>query len=331
MKRLSLIVLFLLPAVVFAQYVPNSSQNFHYAPLYNPAFSGIENFVDFKFGYRYQWTGFKENAPQFGNLSVNFRVKQPLDLRMNAPRPSRSDFSKIIPRRKLSIHGLGFNAYSERIGPIIRTGGGAHFALHMPVTEKVFVSGGVGAMIESIRIDQTELNWGPNADLKDPVYEKIMAGGANHTGIWTRVGLLVYGENFYVGATVYPYDTELKTSDIAFNSAYYSAGLQAGFSVPLNEDFILKPSIWALRSTVDKWVIDYSAKFYMQDRVWFGITYRDVKSGVLSGGFDLTEIFSASYSYEFTLGKLRTFSGSTHELILSFRFKNLRQVNQRTW
>jgi type IX secretion system PorP/SprF family membrane protein len=331
MKRVLPILFFLFPFAVIAQYVPNSAQNFHFAPLYNPAFTGIENFVDVKVGYRYQWTRFKENAPQFGNLAVNFRVKQPLDMKMNALRPSRADFSKIVPRRKLSIHGLGVNAYSETFGPIVRTGGGLHFAIHVPVSEKIFLSGGLGATIENTRIDESELYWGPNPDLDDPVYQKIMAGGARHTELWTRAGLLLYADNFYIGATYYPYNRPMKTSDIAFSDSYYTAGVQAGFALPLNEDIDLKPSIWALLLTTDEWVIDYAAKFYLQDRVWFGLVYRDIKAGSLNGGFNVSEKFSASYSYEFGLGELRTFAGSTHELILSFRFKNLRHVNQRTW
>jgi type IX secretion system PorP/SprF family membrane protein len=331
MKRFLIFILHLVPLAGIAQYVPNTAQNFHFAPLYNPAFSGIENFVDLKVGYRYQWTGFKDNAPQFGNIAVNFRIKQPLDLKLNALRPSRTDFSKIVPARKLSIHGLGFNAYSESFGPILRTGGGVQYAIHMPLSETMFLSGGIGAMIENTGVDESKLYWGPNPDPGDPVYDKVMAGGVSHTEIWTRAGLLLYSEKFYIGGTFYPYNTTVKTSDVTFDDAYYRAGVQAGVSFPLNEDFDLKPSIWALMMTTNKWVIDYSAKFYMQDRVWFGLTYRDIRAGAVSGGFNVSQLFSASYSYEFTLGKLRTFGGSSHELILAFRFNNYKHVNQRTW
>jgi type IX secretion system PorP/SprF family membrane protein len=325
------VLVFMMPLLVVAQYVPNSAQNFHYAPVYNPAFTGIENFLDAKVGYRYQWTGFKENAPQFLNAAVNFRIKQPLDLKTNALRPSRTDFSRMVPRRKLSIHGFGINGFSESFGPVIRSGGGLHYAIHLPLSEKTYISGGIGGMIENTRVDESELYWGPNVDTSDPIYQKILAGGANHTEVWTRAGLLVYGESFYVGATYYPYNTSLKSSDIAFNDAYYRAGVQAGVSFPLNEDFTVKPTVWGLLLTTDAWVIDYTAKFYMQDRVWFGITYRDIQSGIVSGGFNISELFSASYSYEFPLGKLRTFSGGSHELILAFRFSNYRHLNQRTW
>lgn len=332
MKIICAVVLILsVHAYAYGQYVPNSAQNFHYAPVYNPAFTGIENFVDLKVGYRYQWTGFKENAPQFGNLAVNFRIKQPLDLRTNALRPSRTDFSRIVPRRKLSIQGLGFTAYAEKFGPLENKGGGVQYALHIPLSEKIHLSAGLGAMIQNTRVNPDELYWGANPDPGDPVYDKVMAGGVGHTELWTRVGMLLYAENFYFGGTYYPYNKNLQENEIAFSDQTYDAGIQAGFSFPISEDFLLRPTVWALVATTGDVVIDYSAKFYMQDRAWFGLTYRDISAGAISGGFNISELLSASYSYEFSLGNLRTFGGGSHELILAFRFNNLRHVNQRTW
>jgi type IX secretion system PorP/SprF family membrane protein len=330
---ISIAFVFLALTFVNAQYVPYSAQNFHLASLYNPAFAGIENFVDVKVGYRYQWAAFKDAAPQFGNISVNFRVKQPLDMRWNALRPSRTDFSKIIPRRKLSIHGLGVNVYSEMIGPFKATGAGVHYAVHFPVSKKAFLSGGIGAMLQNSRIDQSELYWGPEQDVdtSDPIYQKVMSGGGNHSELWTRAGLLFYTENFYLGATYYPWNTTVKTSDVNFKNAYYRAGIQTGLAIPLNEDFTLKPSIWALWMVTGKWAVDYGAKFYMQDKTWFGLTYRDSQSGVVSGGFNVSTLFSASYAYEFPLGRLRTFSGGSHELMLALRFRNFKKDNQRVW
>src|SRR5690606_24731989 len=103
---------------------------------------------------------------------------------------------------------------------------------------------------------------------------------------------------------------------------------QAGVSLPLNEDMDLKPSVLALWQTDNQFIIDYQVKFYLQDKTWFGLTYRDIQAGVVTGGFNFNTTFSASYSYEFSLGKLRTFSGSTHELILSARLRNYKKVNQ---
>lgn len=331
MRRLLQFLLLIVPLTASSQYVPQSGQNFHFAPVFNPAFTGIENFIDVKAGHRYQWTGFKNNAPQFSNLMFNFRIRQPLDLTSNGLRPSRSDFSNIIPKRKLAINGLGFNLYYESTGPLQRSGVGLHYAIHYPLAERVFLAGGVGAMVEMTRVNGDEFYWGENFQESDPVYEYLSSGGGNHSELWTRAGLLIYGEKFYIGGTYYPANFSLQTSDLAFNRQLFKGNFQAGIAFPLNEDIDLKPSIWGLLQLNGELLIDYNAKFYMQDKVWFGLTYRDINAGVVSGGFNLNTRFSASYSYEFPLGKLRTFAGGSHELILSLRLNNYRNVNQRTW
>lgn len=322
----------LLPGWLNAQYIPHSGQPFHFAPIYNPAFTGIENFVDVKLGHRYQWAAFKDNAPQFSNLAVNLRTKQPLDLKVNALRPSRTDFTRIVPKSRLSYHGIGFNVYNEKIGPLKEFGLGVHYAIHMPLTEKFTFSGGAGVMYENSRLKGgDELYWGENVDVNDPLYKRLQEGNISQSGLWTRVGVLLYSDNFYFGATYYPWNTSLGEPDISFTDQFYSGSFQAGFAFSLNEDLDIKPSVLALWQVDNSFVIDYQVKAYLQERTWFGITYRDIQAGVVTGGFNLNSTFSASYSYEFALGKLRTFSGSTHELVLAARLKNYKRLNQRTW
>lgn len=335
MKRLRLI---LVSAVVLmftqtnAQYIPQSGQPFQYAPLYNPAFAGMENFMDIKLGHRYQWAAFKDNAPQFSNLMINFRTKQPFDLKTNALRPSRTDFNRVIPNSRLGFHGLGFNVYNEKVGPLREYGVGLHYAVHFPLSEKVTLSGGVGAMYENSRLrGGDQFFWGEQVDTNDPIYKALQAGDISQSSLWTRAGLLLYGRNFYVGATYYPWNTTLGDPEFAFDDQFYSGSFQVGFSFPVNDEFDLKPGILALWQLDNTFVIDYQAKVYLQDKAWFGLTYRDIKAGVVSGGFNFNPALSASYSYEFSLGKLRTFSGSTHELVLSARLRNFKQLLQRTW
>lgn len=333
MRRVLLFVFVVLAFLeVRGQYIPQSGQPFQYAPIYNPAFTGVENFMDIKLGHRYQWGAFKESVPQFSNLAINFRTKQPLDIKTNALRPSRTDYTRDIPTSKLGFHGLGFNVYSEKLGPLKEFGVGLHYAVHFPLSEKLTISGGVGAMYENSRLrGGDEFYWGENVDTNDPVYKILQAGDISQSSVWTRVGVLVYGKNFYVGGTYYPWNTSLGDPELAFDDQFYSGSLQVGYSFPVNDDFDLKPGVLALWQIDNTFVIDYQAKVYLQDKAWFGLTYRDIQAGVVSGGFNFGSTLSASYSYEFALGKLRTFSGSTHELVLSARLRNYKQLNQRTW
>src|SRR6266850_5345910 len=88
-----------------AQYVPNSSQPFQFASIYNPAFTGVEPYGDMRLGYRNQWTGFGTNAPKFIQLAYNFRVQQPTDLILNALRAGPSTRDVEIPKSKSIVQG----------------------------------------------------------------------------------------------------------------------------------------------------------------------------------------------------------------------------------
>lgn len=327
-KSICLAVL-LLPVVAVGQYVPNSNQPYEFAPIYNPSFTGIENYIDTKLGYRHQWGAFKDDAPQYTNLVVNFRVKQPLDMRTNGLRASRADYSKLIPKVKLSKQGLGFNVFSQKSGPVRKYGVGVQYAYHLPVGSKTHLAFGVGAMYEYLRITD-DLYWGEE-NVPDPVRDLVEQGNGNQGQIWARTGILLYTDRFYFGATYYAYSNTETSPGFIFENQMYKAGVQMGYSMRLNEDIVFKPSVWGQMLVDNSFAIDYQTKFYFQDKTWFGITYRDVQSGVFIGGFNFNSMLSASYSYEFAVGDLRRIAGATHEILISARLKNLKRARQYTW
>jgi hypothetical protein len=93
----------------------------------------------------------------------------------------------------------------------------------------------------------------------------------------------------------------------------------------------VKPSIIALWQDDNKFVIDYNVKLFIEEKMWFGLTYRDVKSMVGIVGFNLNEKLGASYSYELAGSGMRQFSDGSHELVLSIRMNNFKRQKQQTW
>lgn len=316
-----------------AQYVPNSGQAFQFASLYNPSFAGIERYGDLKFNYRYQWTGYGDNAPRYFNIAYNMRLRQPVDLSLNALRTSySSNMEKLpIPKKKRMIHGLGLNFFSEQAGVIDRLGGGVAYALHYPLAKNIRLSAGVAAMVENMKVDVSKIYMGSDAD-PDPFYDNLLQGGANHTELNVRAGLLLYSPRFYIGASYFPvWNSALKSSDLNFRNTYYKGSAQAGLSFVLPQDVALKPSVVALLTDNNDLLVDYNVKLYLQQKLWMGVTYRDIRSGVVSAGLAINERFAAGYSYEFPTGPIRQFSGSSHEIVLSVRVNNFKRERQQMW
>ena len=77
--------------------------------------------------------------------------------------------------------------------------------------------------------------------------------------------------------------------------------------------------------------LDYNLKAFIRERLWLGVSYRDVESVVPMVGFSLSDALSASYAYEILTGDLKQFGDSSHELVLSVRFNNFKKLKQYTW
>src|SRR5688500_8762896 len=193
-----------------SQYIPNSSQSFHFAPNFNPAFTGIEGYQDLKLAYRYQWAGLGDDAPKFINVAFNFRLKEPLDLTLNAIRTSMAkNQNNEIPALKRIIHGLGVNVFNEKENLINRLGGGVNYSFHYPITKDLRIAVGVNATLYNSRIDVNKIYFGKNPDgtpiaiSDDRVVQELQAG-SSFTNLNVRAGFLIYGSRLYFGASYLP-------------------------------------------------------------------------------------------------------------------------------
>ena len=73
--RLILLLTMLVSSMSFAQDNFYFSQYFQVGPAINPAFTGIDNFLDVKVNYRNQWAGFGD-SPSTNYIGVNGYLKK---------------------------------------------------------------------------------------------------------------------------------------------------------------------------------------------------------------------------------------------------------------
>jgi type IX secretion system PorP/SprF family membrane protein len=331
MKKFICILLFFATSPMLrAQYVPNNAQGFQFMPLFNPAFSGIENFNDLKFSYRDQWSGFGSYSPKFINLSYNTRLIEPLDLAYNSLRLSdpAATNPENLPRSRRMIHGLGGNIFHSEVGIVKSVGGNVNYSIHYPVGEKARFSVGASLVIENRKLDVAEVT----VRDRDEFYNHLLNSSTSQTDLNLRAGVLLYAANYYVGLSYFPLlYSVLEASELAMTQPFYRGSVQAGVSLPLSSDVLLKPSVLALVQMNNDLIMDFNLKAFFKENVWLGFTYRDIKSGVAMLGWNFDEKLSASYSYEMSLGEFKQFNDGSHELVLALRFKNFKKYPQYTW
>jgi hypothetical protein len=112
---------------------------------------------------------------------------------------------------------------------------------------------------------------------------------------------------------------------------FYRASFQGGLSFPINSEIALKPSVIGLLQMNNGLVMDYNMKAFIQNKVIAGLSYRSIESVVVLMGFNINETFTASYSYEASVGQFRKFNDGSHELVLAARFKNLKKFSTYLW
>jgi type IX secretion system PorP/SprF family membrane protein len=326
-----IIVLCYLSYAALAQYVPNNAQAYQLASIYNPSFSGVEDFSDLKLGYRNQWSGFGANAPKFINLSFNTRLKQPLDLSYNSMRISKSSLvqTQNIPKNKRIIHGLSVNIFQSEIGTIKQVGGSIGYAFNYPLSKRTRLAIGLAALIDNQKVRLGELTFGDN--VPDPFVKNIVANPVSQLNLNLRAGFLLYSNKFYFGASYLPVVIPIESSGLSLNETFYLISVHGGISFPLSSSIDLKPSVLAYMQMDNTFLIDYNVKFYLANRAWVGATYRSSNIGVGLLGINATSFLSIAYSYEVSFGGLQQFADSSHEVIAILKFNNFRKRNSSIW
>lgn len=310
-----------------AQYIPSTSQVFQLAPVYNPAFTGVDRFGDLRLGYRKQLSEF-----EFFNMSYNFQLKKPVDLKQHGIRTGLGD-KVVLPKSKQIIMGGGVHVFNEKIGPIARTGGGITYSLNLVVSEKFRFASGLGVFFEKVNVNGNELYWGENpGNYEDPVYKSLANGDPRSTHLNARIGVLLYSNKFYIGGAYLPLvQSDLSKSEVAVTGDYYMASLQTGVMFPLGPESSLKPSINALLLDRGTLILDYNVKLYLKDRTWLGATYRSVEFASVSFGLNVSRVLSVAYSYEFPTANFQGMGGNSQDVLLSIRLNNFRKENSLLW
>ena len=74
-------------------------------------------------------------------------------------------------------------------------------------------------------------------------------------------------------------------------------------------------------------VINLNIRYIYDDKFWLGLSFRLQDAAAAMIGFNIWRL-GVGYSYDYTLSQLRDYSNNSHELILEFRLKDVREKNK---
>ncbi|WP_345208915.1 type IX secretion system membrane protein PorP/SprF [Mucilaginibacter gynuensis] len=307
-RYLTLLALMLSTNWLYAQQDAQQSQYMFNGIYINPAYAGYKENLNLHAFYRSQWTGI-DGGPVSMSLALDAIAND-------------------------GNVGLALQISNDKLGAQSNLAAYANYAyrLRMNADGSSRLALGFGIGVVQLGINGNLLN--PN----DP--EPDMFAGTQSTIVPDgRVGVYYSDNKFYAGLSadnlISQYIKVRQDGYIPQPKPHYY--LTAGVLLPLSEDIKFKPSILVKDDRGGPTSLDINAFILLGEKLWVGGSYRqrvklyskdylqrDLSS--LNSAVAALEVFAmknlrVGYSYDFSVGPLKGYSGGTHEISIGFYFK----------
>ncbi|MGQ7856867.1 PorP/SprF family type IX secretion system membrane protein [Pedobacter sp. WC2501] len=329
MKKLIIVFALFATFNAFAQQKPQYTQYIFNQYLLNPALSGIENYLDFKAGYRKQWSGITD-APQTSFVSANWALGDN-QLWSNAltsfPEQTGNPMDRNYMQNYMSSpshHGMGVTAVLDKTGPIKRLDANVTYAYHLQLSNNFNLSAGVAAGISSISLDVNALTFDTPID---PIMNRALI---NQVKPDLSIGLWLYGARMFAGVSV----QQILPQKLSFTGDNnYNLGKEvphyfatAGYKFFVDNEISAIPSIMVKYVSPAPVSVDVNLKMAFKDKMWLGGSYRKDDSFAAMAGFNIGKMVNLTYSYDFTTSQLNQVSNGSHEIVLGLLLNNIYKV-----
>lgn len=281
---------------VNAQSEPMFSQYTFNEMFINPAYAGSHEALSLSSVYRNQWANL-EGSPTTKTLSAHTHLFN----------------SKV---------GAGITAYQDDIGITSQTGFFANYSYRIKLKKGLLslgLLGGVSGYQE--RLSEIKTTQGGDAQF---LVNTPVAFAPNF-----GFGAYYYTDRFYFGVSaprlinnklVINSSGDVESVTGSFDKKELHCFIATGIILDVNPLLKLRPTLMvkAVMNAPVEYDANVSALVY--NLIWVGAGYRSGDAFSFLTGLQLSSQFRMGYSYDYTLTKLKDFSGGTHEVSLNYIF-----------
>lgn len=296
MKKLYVIIVFLLALQLNAQQDPQYTQYMYNMNVINPAYAGSKENLSFGLLYRTQWNGL-EGAPKtgtfFGHAPVGNNV------------------------------GLGLSVISDEIGPVRETNLYADFSytLRLGGEHRLALGLKAGATLHDIGLTGLDL-----IHANDPFFSENINTTTPNIG----AGVFYYSNNYYLAVSIpnilSSVHLDANGNKIGSESSHYF--VTGGYVFQASKNTKLKPS-FLVKSAFDaptSFDVNLNALFY--EKFEIGASYRldDSFSGLVN--FAITPSLRIGYAYDNISSDIKEYAPASHEVMLLFDLNLPKKVSR---
>lgn len=279
-----------------AQYDAMFTQYMFNEMFINPAYAGSKDAMSVTGVHRQQW--------------VNF-----------PGRPVTTTFSMHGPLMGNKM-GLGLSVLNEKIGVLNRNLAYLSYAYRVKTGKKGNLAFGLQGGIHQQVNKFASLKMVDAGDVQVSQNSPSILSPNFGTGIYFNT------QKFYAGVSIPRLIDDRSTISISgdvvkitkLDPKKFHYYLTAGYVFHVSEGLKIKPQ--AMVKAVQNAPLEYEGNlnFLLKEKIWVGASYRSSSdvSGIL--GVQVSQQFVFSYSYDFPLTQIRTYTQGSHELVLSYLF-----------
>ena len=305
MKKISFITILLLSCVlkVSSSIDPLYTQFMTNPFLINPALAGTYPYYQIMTNSRLQWAGFTD-APITNVISMfGPTVNQPM--------------------------GLGGYIMHDATGPTSKTSINFSYAYNYAIAEDLKISMGLAVGMFQYKIDGSVKI--ENTD--DQIYtgETFTQFGPDAT-----IGLYLFSSTYHFGVSLtnllgnkLKIGEDTAITDLSRLSRHFY--IHGGYKYMINRELSLEPTIIFRKTEALPLQMDFNVRIWYgkrqweRSKVWAGVSFRSRDAVTVMVGYLYQRKIEIGYSYDIGINGIRSYHGGTHELMLGFKFNDIKE------
>lgn len=305
MKLKSLLIIVLLFMSLFngmAQQQPQYTNFLMHQYLYNPAYAGSIQGMQFNAGYRNQWTGF-DGAPR---TFVG------------------SGYGTLKKKTNMALGGLISN---DQAGLLNRTSMYGSYSYHLKINDKWKLGVGVSAGFVQYNVKVY------NAKPYDKDDNFVSSSILNANAFDMNTGLLLYHKKFFFGLSIQQIANSKINWDNTIGKLTPHSYIYAGYTFPLDKkkkEYMLQLSVLARYNKPSPLEMEYNAKVTYKSILWIGSSFRHARTNTdiskkyqnnsfcFLAGVTISKQINVGYSYDIAMSNIRKYNNGSHELVITY-------------
>ena len=293
MKNLFTYMLMFVAATGFSQQLPLYSQYYNNPMLINPGFTGSSENIEANVIHRNQWKSIP-GAPVTSVLSVD----------------GATNDEKV---------GLGLIVMDDKMGLFARRGIYTSYSYSIKVAPDQYVRPGISFGLQDVMVDFSKANISDNND------PNLYTTTQRKSSFDANFGVAYTWKELKAGVSVmqlFGNKFKLNNDTGSYYRSTQKINVYGSYVVPISKDNKInaRPCLALNINPQGPFQADVFANFDYADLIFAGVGYRSNSTVSFNLGLKWNHALRVSYNYDMVVGKLKGYTGGSHEIMLGYSF-----------